>query len=568
MKFRHVGLPFACAISMQVYATPDSSLQIPTPPDSAATESRCGASLDYQEVEQYDGTLGPSVGLVSFHQEAVGQLQWNNNLAGIYDNAGNVSNRRWCTGTLIARNLFLTAGHCFDVHENDGSKWDFPIDNATGSEITPQQAATNMHVNFDFQEDPDGNLRTEIAVAVTAMLEYRIDGLDFAILQLAGNPGDDFGYTQISNVIPEVSDLMTIIQHPRGIPKVVEAGSYSGLLASGYFGYVDLDTEGGSSGSGVLNSKGQVIGVHTNGGCSVDGGENRGVLINNIAASSPILTNILDNRFSWSWLDNNSRTEKIIADDHTLYQMHNNGSIWRFEGTPYSGWSLLDTNSRTVDIVADGGNLYQLHSNGQIWRYTGTPFTGWQRLDANPATVKIIADGDNLYQLHSTGRIWRYTGTPYSGWELLDRNSATVDIVASGGHLYQRHNNGRIWRYTGTPISGWQQLDGNPATTNIVADGNELYQLHNNGMLWRYTGTPFTGWQQIDGNPSTVEITASNGNLYQRHSNGMIWEYTGTPFSGWRWLDGNPATSFIVADQDNLYQLHDTGVIWTYAPEQ
>ncbi len=41
--------------------------------------------------------------------------------------------------------------------------------------------------------------------------------------------------------------------------------------------------------------------------------------------------------------------------------------------------------------------LYQLHVNGAIWRYTGTPCSGnscpgWQRLDNNPKT-KAIATG-------------------------------------------------------------------------------------------------------------------------------------------------------------------------------
>ena len=128
--------------------------------------------------------------------------------------------------------------------------------------------------------------------------------------------------------------------------------------------------------------------------------------------------------------------------------------------------------------------LYQLHNNGELWKHTGPPCSGsscpgWQRLDTNSATVAIAAAGDFLYQLHRDGSIWKYTGTPCtkegicSGWQMLDNNRATVAIAAAAGNnLYQLHNNGEIWRYTGTPCSGghcsgWEMLDNNRATVAI-----------------------------------------------------------------------------------------------------
>jgi hypothetical protein len=186
-------------------------------------------------------------------------------------------------------------------------------------------------------------------------------------------------------------------------------------------------------------------------------------------------------------------------------------------------WELLDRNPASVSIAAAGDELYQLHGDGKVWRYTGTPLTGWQMLDRNPATRQIVAAGAALYQRHADGRIWRYTGTPLTGWQLLDRNPATVSIVAAGTELYQLHADGKVWRYTGTPLTGWQMLDRNPATRQIAAAGDELYQRHADGKVWRYAGIPLTGWRLLDDNPTTTLIVAAGERLHQLQSTGRIW---------------------------------------------
>ncbi|APG86816.1 hypothetical protein SAMCCGM7_pB0100 (plasmid) [Sinorhizobium americanum CCGM7] len=87
-----------------------------------------------------------------------------------------------------------------------------------------------------------------------------------------------------------VDELLTIIQHPQGDPKKIEAGKLLSFDTRDLL-YSDIDTHGGSSGSGVRNSAGAVIGVHTNGGCvpDVPDSANRGVSMPAIAAVSDML---------------------------------------------------------------------------------------------------------------------------------------------------------------------------------------------------------------------------------------------------------------------------------------
>ena len=110
-------------------------------------ETICGTTDDSQEVEQYNGTLGVPVAFVNAHQSPVGQLQWNNNLATIYTNPGNVAGVRWCSVTLITNDLFLTAGHCFDQNANG---WQLPLQNGTTNVIQPADIAT---INLAIKEN-------------------------------------------------------------------------------------------------------------------------------------------------------------------------------------------------------------------------------------------------------------------------------------------------------------------------------------------------------------------------------------------------------------------------------
>lgn len=252
-------------------------------------ESLCGVD-NSQEVEQYDGTLGVTVGFVASNERPVGQLQWNDNLASIYTNPGNVSGVRWGSGTLIANDLFLTAGHCFD--QTPGG-WVVPRINGTMNPISSADIATNMHVNFNYQFAANGTLQMGQSFAVTALVEYRLNGLDFAIVRVAGNPGLTYGTTQVALQDAGPGNILCIMQHPAGLPKRIEAGPLTDF-AGDYMRYSDIDTLGGSSGSGILGPTGRIVGVHTNGGCTSSmTGYNHGVRISAIRSASATIQGLL-----------------------------------------------------------------------------------------------------------------------------------------------------------------------------------------------------------------------------------------------------------------------------------
>ncbi len=263
------------------------------PPADLEPESICGDADDSQRVEAYDGSLGVSKAFVAEHQAPVGCVQWDSDLAQHYADPGNVAGARFCTGTLITDDLFMTAAHCFE----QGGRWVFPRD-ASGQTIRPSEVATNMHVDFNYQHDPEGNVRTGVAHAITELVEFRPDGLDVAVVRLAGRPGRRFGRTLVSAIDARRGEMLCVIQHPSGLPKRVEAGPMTGSGLGGnndYFQYNSLDTQGGSSGSGVLGTDGLLRGVHTNGGCRGSRPEtrgNHGLRIEEIARQSPLVRSL------------------------------------------------------------------------------------------------------------------------------------------------------------------------------------------------------------------------------------------------------------------------------------
>jgi hypothetical protein len=259
--------------------------------ESMAFETICGQVDDTQDVEFYDGTLGVTIDFVMAHERPVGQLQWLNDLAerfaGVGEAPGDVSGARWGSGCLFRDDLFLTAGHCFDQF---GGGWQRP--SRDGQTIVPREIATLMQVNFNYQID--GQTRERRAgesFPVVELLEFRGGGLDYAIARVGPN-GDGVLPGQIYGTLPlALQDLITpqamlcMIQHPAGKPKMIEAGP---LLANvgNRLSYDSMDTLGGSSGSAILSLQGEVVGVHTNGGCNVFSGANFGVAIGSIRAVS------------------------------------------------------------------------------------------------------------------------------------------------------------------------------------------------------------------------------------------------------------------------------------------
>ncbi len=196
---------------------------------------QCGPTLDFIPINSYQGELA---GVVQASEDAVALINGN------------------CTGTLIqasAGPVVLTAGHC--VRLGDQSL-----------------------LVFNFEDQPDGDpLMTEGTVIEQAPEP------DYALIQLDALPA-----VAPVKLTRQPTEALAIVQHPRGQPKVIAEGQFLGSCDQ--LLYYDVDTLVGSSGAGVLNRQGHLLGVHTNGDCDESGnGANSGWTAEAIVEASTYL---------------------------------------------------------------------------------------------------------------------------------------------------------------------------------------------------------------------------------------------------------------------------------------
>lgn len=292
---------------------------------SLVLETICGSD-DLQHVESYDNSFanwGFDQAFVAQSSPSVGALF-------------RTSNPYFCSGTLIANDLFLTASHCVDSY------------------------VLGDLVVFNYQNDPNGQLRTVQTFPVVEVIEDAEGGLDYAILRLGANadgnlPGETYGYKTLSATIP--AEVM-IIQHPSREPKQLDAGE--NLATSGiYFTYGDLDTRGGSSGSGVVDNHNRIVAVHTNGGCHQNGGYNTGVRVGAIADKSAMT------RFALrGWGGNVFRSGSPYRGDHIyswyswVYVGSNAGEYYHYD----LGWQYIDPNQDSSSVY-----IYDYNISGWLW---------------------------------------------------------------------------------------------------------------------------------------------------------------------------------------------------------
>ncbi|GAA0599491.1 trypsin-like peptidase domain-containing protein [Streptomyces crystallinus] len=146
---------------------------------------------------------------------------------------------------------------------------------------------------FNYEDDPAGRPRPVHEARATGRLHLADERHDFALVELAGSPGAEWGRLAIAGSPPRPGDRVNIVQHPAGRPKQI-------AMQSNFVEYADDDvvqyvtaTLPGSSGAPVLTDDWRVCAVHHAGGTLQEPAtgsyyyRNEGILLSRVLAELP-----------------------------------------------------------------------------------------------------------------------------------------------------------------------------------------------------------------------------------------------------------------------------------------
>lgn len=151
--------------------------------------------------------------------------------------------------------------------------------------LTKAYAVTNQH-----------NMRLQLGyhAATERPIEYPVAGiaeidqpLDYAILEIAGNPGDNFGFLTLGQTPLSEGAGISVIHHSGGSPLTLSTGKITAVAGAKLF--YTAETTRGSGGSPILNANGQVVGLHIGSEQREGGIRKEGVAISAIMAKSALL---------------------------------------------------------------------------------------------------------------------------------------------------------------------------------------------------------------------------------------------------------------------------------------
>ena len=316
-----------------------------------------------------------------------------------------------CTGWLLgSEGHLMTNNHCI------------------GSASSAQN--TDFMFNYQNQNCSGSSPASSDVVASSSSLIKTNSGLDYTLVKLPVNPTNTYGYLSLSPVVASPGDRIYIPQHPGGRRKEISVrtdsdptpGGFSRVYQSTLSGGRQLtyyaDTEGGSSGSPVIDyNSNLVVAIHNTGGCPNGSNGRSDSLISAIGGDMP----------------NNGVGGQTNQGKVTLYQHCNYGgyTVGLSEGN-YTLSQLQSLGARDNDISS-----LKVQSGYEITIYENNNFNGRSYTFSGDDACLVNENFNDIVtsvQVRSVNKATVYQDCNYGGYAVgLPAGNYTLNQLQARG---------------------------------------------------------------------------------------------------------------------------------------